>query len=115
MGQDEIASVVGSWETRIRTPIGTVDAVLDFTDVGGALHGVATVRGEPVDMRAVVATPDGARTLVTWSQRVTRPMRLDLDFEVVVDGDGMTGTSRAGRLPRSAVAGTRVERPRRQA
>jgi hypothetical protein len=34
-------------------------------------------------------------------------MRLNLDFDVVVDGDHMSGHSRAGRLPRSAVEGVR--------
>jgi hypothetical protein len=34
-------------------------------------------------------------------------MRLNLAFDVVFDGDVMTGHSRAGRLPRSAVTGKR--------
>jgi hypothetical protein len=34
-------------------------------------------------------------------------MRLNLDFDVVVDGDRLTGLSKAGRLPRSAVTGVR--------
>jgi hypothetical protein len=38
---------------------------------------------------------------------VTKPMRLKLQFDVEVDGDRLTGHSRAGRLPRSAVAGVR--------
>ena len=44
---------------------------------------------------------------VTWKQSVTKPMRLNLEFDVVVDGDRLTGHSRAGRLPRSAVTGVR--------
>jgi len=38
---------------------------------------------------------------------VTKPMRLNLDFDVAVDGDRLVGHSRAGRSPRSAVNGTR--------
>ena len=34
-------------------------------------------------------------------------MRLNLEFDVVVDGDRLTGHSKAGRLPRSAVTGVR--------
>jgi hypothetical protein len=37
-------------------------------------------------------------------------MRLNLEFDVVVDGDQLTGHSRAGRLPRSAVTGNRQGR-----
>jgi hypothetical protein len=34
-------------------------------------------------------------------------MRLDLAFAVTVDGDTLTGTSKAGRLPSSKVTGRR--------
>jgi hypothetical protein len=34
-------------------------------------------------------------------------MRLNLDFDVVVDGDRLIGHSRAGRLPRSVATGVR--------
>jgi hypothetical protein len=48
---------------------------------------------------------DGPR--VTWRQSVTRPMRLNLDFDVVAADGTLTGHSRAGRLPRTAVTGIR--------
>ena len=38
---------------------------------------------------------------------MTTPMRLNLVFHVLVTGDALGGHSRAGRLPRSAVTGTR--------
>jgi hypothetical protein len=50
--------------------------------------------------------PTGQR--VTWRQSVTRPLRLNLEFDVVVDGDGLSGESRAGRLPRTRVTGERT-------
>jgi hypothetical protein len=37
-------------------------------------------------------------------------MRLNLEFDVVVDGDRLTGYLKAGRLPRSAVTGARTAR-----
>lgn len=64
----------------------------------------ATFRGETVPLEDLGV--DGRRA--TWRQSVTRPMRLNLEFEVTVDGDVLTGHSRAGRLPRSAVTGRRV-------
>jgi len=42
------------------------------------------------------------------SSSFTRPMRLNLRFDVAVDGDQMTGTSKAGRLPTSKVSGVRT-------
>jgi hypothetical protein len=56
----------------------------------------------------------GAR--VTWRRAVRKPMRLNLNFDVVLDGDVMTGHSRAGKLPRPAVTGRlRQASPKTQA
>ena len=44
-----------------------------------------------------------------WRQSVTRPIRLDLDFDVTARGDQLTGHSRAGRLPRTQVTGHRSD------
>ena len=89
----------GTWDVTVKTPIGSLAVVYAFTETGGT----ATLRDETVPLKDL--TIDGARA--TWKQAVTKPMRLNLDFDVVVQGDVMTGHSRAGRLPRSAVSGTR--------
>ena len=92
--------LVGDWDVAIKTPIGSLAVVYSFADDGS---GTATLKGETVPLRDIVVA--GQR--VTWSQSVTKPMRLNLDFDVTVDGDHLTGHSRAGRLPRSAVTGVR--------
>jgi hypothetical protein len=53
----------------------------------------------------VTQTDEGER--VTWKQSITKPLRLNLDFDVIVVGDTMHGHSRAGRLPKSTVSGER--------
>jgi hypothetical protein len=95
-------SIVGDWDVAIKTPIGSLAVVYTFTDTD-AIKGTAAGKGETVALHDIVV--DGQR--VTWQQSVTKPMRLNLEFDVVVDGDRLTGHSRAGRLPRSAVTGTR--------
>jgi hypothetical protein len=95
--------VIGDWDVTIKTPIGSLQIVYTFTDDGGTLAGSATGRGETVPLRDITIT--GQR--ITWSQSVTKPMRLNLDFDVVLDGDRLTGHSKAGRLPRSTVTGVR--------
>ena len=94
--------LIGEWDVTIKTPIGSLAVVYTFNDDGG-ITGAATGKGETVRLRDIVVA--GQR--VTWHQSVTKPMRLNLDFDVVVDGDRLTGYSKAGRLPRSAVAGVR--------
>lgn len=99
--------IVGTWDVDLKTPLGTLSAVYVFTATAGVLAGSASTRSETVALTAVAC--DGPR--VTWRQSVSRPMRLNLDFDVVVDGQTLTGHSRAGRLPRTTVTGTRRSEP----
>jgi hypothetical protein len=92
-------SLLGTWDVTIKTPIGSLAVVYQFTEAVGT----ATLDGQTVPLRDLAVS--GARA--TWRQSVTKPMRLNLDFDVVVDGDHLSGHSRAGRLPRSTVSGTR--------
>lgn len=98
----DAVNILGDWDVTIKTPIGTLAVVYTFVDDGG-LSGTATGKGETVPLRDIVV--DGQR--ITWRQSVTKPIRLNLDFDVEVNGDRLTGHSKAGRLPRSAVAGVR--------
>jgi hypothetical protein len=95
-------SILGEWDVTIKTPIGSLAVAYTFADDGG-ITGTATGKGETVPLRDIVV--DGQR--VTWKQSVTKPIRLNLEFDVVVDGERLNGHSKAGRLPRSAVTGVR--------
>jgi hypothetical protein len=88
----------------IDTPIGTISAVFDITENEGVISGVGRTDKESVDFYDVVA--DGNQ--LTWLQDVTTPMKLTLKFVVTVDGDTMTGTSKAGIFPASKLQGTRT-------
>jgi hypothetical protein len=98
-------SITGDWDVAIKTPIGTLAITYRFASQDGALTGTAASKQETVPLTDIVVSDDGKH--VTWRQTVTRPMRLKLDFDVRVDGDRLSGHSRAGRLPRSAVSGVR--------
>ena len=95
--------LIGEWDVVIKTPIGSLQVLYTFSTDAGILTGTAAVKGETVVLRDITV----AAQRVTWRQSVTKPMRLNLDFDVVVDGDRLTGHSKAGRLPRSAVTGVR--------
>jgi hypothetical protein len=98
-----VTTILGSWDVAIKTPIGTLAVEYRFTEGEDGLAGVATLRGDTVPLDDIVV--DGPR--VTWRQSITKPMRLNLDFDVAVNGDRLSGHSKAGRLPRSAVSGLR--------
>jgi hypothetical protein len=95
--------IVGTWDLVMKTPIGSIAAVYTFTEDAGLLAGSAAGREETVPLADV--SSDGST--VTWRQSITKPMRLNLEFEVQLDEDTLTGHSRAGRLPRSRVTGHR--------
>ncbi|OBH75911.1 hypothetical protein A5681_09720 [Mycobacterium scrofulaceum] len=97
----------GDWDVTIKTPIGTLAVRYAFAELPGGLAGTATYKGETVLLRDLTSGAAAEGTRLTWRQSVTKPMRLNLAFDVVVDGDRMAGHSRAGRLPRSAVSGVR--------
>ncbi|MGW7535363.1 hypothetical protein [Amycolatopsis sp. NPDC054798] len=88
----------------MKTPIGTIKATYTFEETGGVLQGSASGAGETTPLADLTASGDR----FTWRQRITRPMRLNLDYDVTVDGDSLSGESRAGRLPRTSVTGERI-------
>ncbi|NRQ39416.1 hypothetical protein HII36_47470 [Nonomuraea sp. NN258] len=96
-------TVEGTRDLTMSTPIGEITAVTEFRREHGALAGTASGAGEEAQLGDVVL--DGDR--LTWKQSITRPMRLNLTFAVTIDGDTLTGTSRAGRLPAAKVTGAR--------
>jgi hypothetical protein len=101
---NELTTFAGSWDVTIATPIGVMAVVFDITEQDGALHGTARSDAETVEFLDTVA--DGNR--LTWTQNVTTPMRLELKFDVTVDGDTMSGTSNpGGMMPSSKVEGSR--------
>ncbi|MEV6102557.1 hypothetical protein [Nocardia sp. NPDC051981] len=103
-------SVVGTWNMSISTPIGKIKAVVELREHDGILTGVAHGAGEDVPLTDI--SLDGGR--LTWKQAITKPMRLNLAFDVTVDGDSLRGTSKAGRLPSSKVTGERQTAPEHQ-
>jgi hypothetical protein len=93
----------GTWDLVIATPIGRSRPVIDLRYDSQRLAGIAYGAGEQVPLRDIVV--DGNQ--VSWAQSVTKPLRLNLTFTVTIDGDELSGTSKAGRLPSSKVTGQR--------
>lgn len=100
-------TILGDWDVTIKTPVGSLQVVYSFTLVEGVLTGEAVGKHETVRCVDVVADGGDDGRHVRWRQTVTKPMKLNLEFDVLVDGDTLTGHSRAGRLPRSKVTGAR--------
>jgi hypothetical protein len=100
-------SILGAWDVSIKTPVGSLHVVYNFSRDGGVLTGEAVGKYETVPCVDIETDEDVGGSHVRWRQTVSKPMKLNLEFDVQVDGDRLGGHSRAGRLPRSAVTGVR--------
>jgi hypothetical protein len=107
--QEAAMPVEGTWHLVISTPIGKQRADLELSTKDGALCGVARDQAHAQEVELTNLALNGDR--LTWAQSITRPMRLNLTFDVTVTGDVMTGTAKAGRLPSSKVTGHRTATP----
>lgn len=102
------STLPGRWALTMRTPIGGIEAEMTFTTNGQELTGTATGKAETIPLQNIRTTDTDQGEHVTWSQSITKPIRLNLDFDVTIAGNDMHGHSRAGRLPRSTVTGRRL-------
>ncbi len=96
-------SVEGFWKIAIATPLGTRKTVLELYMEDGVLQGIS--RGEKEQLTLQDLSLEGNR--LTWYQSITRPLRMDLAFDVTVSGDEMTGTAKGGPMPPGKVSGRR--------
>ena len=96
--------VDGTWNLTIATPLGKQQVTYRFFTEHGRLSGDATQGSETVALLDLML--NGGR--LTWTQQVTRPMKLKLSFDVTLDGDQLSGTAKAGALPASKVYGERT-------
>jgi hypothetical protein len=101
------SDLIGLWDVSISTPMGTQNVQYEFTALEhpeSGLRGVARQGSDTTELTELyVNGPD-----ITWTQKVTRPMKLTLKFSVTVDQGQLSGTAKAGALPASKVSGSRA-------
>ncbi|MET4783275.1 hypothetical protein [Glaciihabitans sp. UYNi722] len=100
-----MTTLPGRWALQMRTPIGSIKAEMTFTGDAYGFAGTAVGKTETVELQNIRVVTDVDGEHVTWNQTITKPMRLNLEFDVIIAGDDMHGHSRAGRLPKSIVTG----------
>ncbi|WP_052409964.1 CocE/NonD family hydrolase [Paenibacillus durus] len=93
-------SVEGTWDFTIKTPIGKQHPVIEFSTVGGMLKGISRNPANGEETPLVDLQLDGNR--LTWSQTVTQPIRTNSRFDMILDGDSMTGKVKVGAMPMKA-------------
>jgi hypothetical protein len=96
-------SVEGFWKLAVSTPLGTRNTVLELYTEDGVLKGIS--RGEKEQLVLQDLRQEGER--LQWYQSITRPLRMDLVFDVTISGDDMAGTAKGGPMPAGKVSGRR--------
>jgi hypothetical protein len=93
----------GKWQVSIATPIGKQSVLFEITTENGVIQGRATQGAETISFYPTLQNEH-----LTWTQSITRPLRLTLAFDVWLDGSTMKGTAKAGFLPSSSLVGERL-------
>ncbi len=91
------------WSLTVATPVGPQSGTLVLHKVAESWTGEAISGTDKMPLVNVSWTGQHLR----WEQTLTQPVRLTLRFDVIVDGDRITGTARAGPLFSSRVSGHR--------
>jgi hypothetical protein len=99
-------SVAGTWNVVTDTPVGKQTIVVELAGTDDALRGAAKDRWHPHDLELRDIRVDGDK--LSWAMSMTKPVRLELTYDVTIDGDTMSGQAKAGRLLRSKVSGERI-------
>jgi len=97
-------SIDGTWTITVNSPMGPQPSTLVLTSDGATVTGSQSAQGNtsPISNGKV----DG--DTVTWSNSITTPFPMTLEFTGVVDGDKLTGSVKAGSFGSFPFSGGRA-------
>jgi hypothetical protein len=97
---EQAMSIVGTWDTTVKSPVGDQAIVFEFSDehTGVAQHAMGSFPLENVQTNGDTSMFEAA---------ITSPMKLSLSCSVTVDGDNLTGSASAGAFGTFAITGHR--------
>lgn len=94
----------GTWKIEIPTPMGKQQAELLIVHTNELLSGTATAGEETVPF----INPAVSGNTISWTQNVTKPLKLEIKFELTREGDNLSGKAKPGILPAASVTGRRI-------
>ena len=95
--------VQGKWNITIKTPAGDKSGVLELKTAG------TTLTGSMSDADHFAAISDGkvSGNELSWSAKITKPMRMSLKFTATVEADRISGAAKH-LLGKATFSGTRI-------
>ena len=85
-------AVDGAWTITIDSPMGKQESSLSLKADGATLTGTQTAQGQSAEIKNGKVEGDN----VSWSNSITTPFPIDLDFTGAVSGDTLKGQVKAG-------------------
>lgn len=85
-------SIDGTWQVVIKAPTGNQETELLIQEEGGQISGIQ--RGQGTDSPILDAQRQGNH--IQWVNQVTKPFKLKVKFNGVIEGNVMTGKCKAG-------------------
>ena len=95
--------VPGKWNITLKTPLGEKSGVLELATVGSSLTGSLS----DADHHVVISDGKVEGNRLSWSAKITQPMRLSFKFTAVVEGDRISGAAKH-LLGNATFTGTRA-------
>jgi hypothetical protein len=96
-------SVDGTWNVTVNSPMGAQPSSLTLKTDGGVLTGTQSAQGNTQPI--VNGKVDG--DVVTWSNSITTPFPMTLEFTGKLDGDTLNGNVKAGSFGSFPFTGNR--------
>jgi len=97
-------SLDGNWTITLKTPMGDQKSDLSFKVDGDTLTGTQAAQGQSQP----IANGKISGDTVSWSNSITTPMPMTLEFTGTVSGDTITGSCKAGAFGSFPFAGSRA-------
>jgi hypothetical protein len=95
--------VQGKWNITIKTPMGDQSGVLDLRTDGTSLTGSLF----NAEHQAAISDGKVDGNKLSWSAKITKPMRLSFKFTAIVEADRISGTAKH-LLGKATFTGTRA-------
>lgn len=82
--------VQGKWNITIKTPMGDKSGVLELKTDGATLTGSLS----DADHHAEISDGRVEGNKLSWSAKITKPMRMNFKFTAVVEADRISGAAK---------------------
>jgi hypothetical protein len=98
-------NATGNWNLTVKTPMGEQKMQVALVEDGEILTGTVQDANQPA---APIKMGSIKGNQLSWKFDVKKPFPTTVTVALILDGNAMTGTAKAGIFPPARVSGTRV-------